>query len=692
MQGIYNLTFCDGKYQGYCGTQNVPLDRYDASPLLGTIPIGFEFFRRKSAGQPSKGLLTPQEGGPGYSTIGSKNDYLRVFQPLRDEGWDIMLMDKRGTGKSHAINCPFFEQAQRKSPKNVGACSKHWNTSYYYSTLSGVKDLVEVVNNLGYDKLSYYGDSYGTMFGQVLAATFPDKVNAMVLDSAYPMRGDNQDFEMTQGISNLDIVCSRSPSCPWTGEGSSTKRLAAVLAGLRQNKLRGRGVYGINHTRQMCEIELTPGSLPGVFLNGVGEGYSVWREMDSANRALLSYLALIKKWTPRSSTPKPSFQDYAAPLLRLVAETNCGGGDGNYTDFSQAINIGLDCQEWNWPYDMRRSPSVRQQQFLQSVATRKRKNPKQFQPFTIDEIVNAQGNPTLWNSCVYWASPPPGLPVSQYVPPSAGFQGVKFPVLVVNGELDTATSPVENTQCAAQFPKEWVQHVMLVNMVHEVLVFSGAPTSGDLAHCASPNINQFFRASSFDGIDWSCAAKVRPVRVVPVFAVTLDQLQGAAMPTYTTGLVGAEKNDDEYYGFAASASARELSADSAFSPAQLTLRLSSVAIEAAGDALVRVHSSKGPGLRGGSFSVDETATGQLIKLSAVRWTTDSIVSGALEWNQNTGLVSGNLTAQTRWGKNLRKPCKIAVTVTWIDTHNNAHATIAGTGCDNKHFSVTRVAP
>jgi hypothetical protein len=52
MQGIYNLTFCDGKYQGYCGTQNVPLDRYDASPLLGTIPIGFEFFRRKSEAEP----------------------------------------------------------------------------------------------------------------------------------------------------------------------------------------------------------------------------------------------------------------------------------------------------------------------------------------------------------------------------------------------------------------------------------------------------------------------------------------------------------------------------------------------------------------------------------------------------------------------------------------------------------------
>ena len=39
---------------------------------------------------------------------------------------------------------------------------------------------------LGLGKVFFYGDSYGTLFGQAYAVRYPGSLRGLVLDSAYP--------------------------------------------------------------------------------------------------------------------------------------------------------------------------------------------------------------------------------------------------------------------------------------------------------------------------------------------------------------------------------------------------------------------------------------------------------------------------------------------------------------------------
>lgn len=52
----------------------------------------------------------------------------------------------------------------------------------YVSTASVARDMVEMVEKAGLDKLKYWGFSYGTYLGVTFGSLFPDKVGRMVND------------------------------------------------------------------------------------------------------------------------------------------------------------------------------------------------------------------------------------------------------------------------------------------------------------------------------------------------------------------------------------------------------------------------------------------------------------------------------------------------------------------------------
>ena len=57
-------------------------------------------------------------------------------------------------------------------------------TAPFINTVNTARDMDRIRQALGLSKISYYGISYGTVFGAVYADLFPHRVATMVLDGA----------------------------------------------------------------------------------------------------------------------------------------------------------------------------------------------------------------------------------------------------------------------------------------------------------------------------------------------------------------------------------------------------------------------------------------------------------------------------------------------------------------------------
>jgi len=211
--GTVELTYCNSDYLGYCGSIKRKLD--PSGTVSGNITIGFEYYPRRDQSRTDIGTILPQEGGPGYSSTGTRDAYINIFEALREQR-DILIVDKRGTGISGAINCAEIQKGDPNDPASIKACGEELGPkTALYRTELAVADIVGVMDALQIPEVDFYGDSYGTYVGQTFAARFPNRLRSIILDSAYPVRAPDAWFptDWAAGIDGLDLVCSRSPPC-----------------------------------------------------------------------------------------------------------------------------------------------------------------------------------------------------------------------------------------------------------------------------------------------------------------------------------------------------------------------------------------------------------------------------------------------------------------------------------------------
>ncbi len=184
-----------------------------ARPLrraAGTIKIGFEFYPADV--DDPVGTIVAQEGGPGFSTTGTRTGFLHLFGTLRDRH-NILLVDKRGTGLSQPIDCPDLQKDPDLSPEAVGACGAALGDhAWDYGTALAADDVAAVIEALKVGPVAYYGDSYGTYFGAVFAARHPTLLSTLVLDSAYPPFGPDPWYASEDGRRGATASISSAPA------------------------------------------------------------------------------------------------------------------------------------------------------------------------------------------------------------------------------------------------------------------------------------------------------------------------------------------------------------------------------------------------------------------------------------------------------------------------------------------------
>ncbi len=563
-----------------CGRLERPLD--PAGQVPGRVGIGFEYYPRRDRTLPALGLIVATEGGPGYATTASRNNYLDLFDPLLDRR-DLLLMDNRGTGTSAAIDCRELQAHPIQTVAAVGACGRTLGRAAdYYGTGLAADDLAALLEALGAPRIDLYGDSYGTFFGQVFAARHPGRLRSLVLDGAYPVIGEDP-FYGAAGSAvrrDTDIVCRRAPTCRDL-PGTSLARIGRLLDRLRAHPFTAT-TADTDGTRMSVTADAP--AIGNILYDGTSGSLND-RELDAAARALFD-----------AGDP--------VPLLRLIAENVRTEGDGlpagPPATYSRGLNMAVSCMDYPQLYDMTAPFAVRRAQAAARIAAKEKADPGVYAPLTIAEWLVVPLDLSELDMCLDWPVAAPPYPPGRPIPSGARFPAV--PTLVLSGELDSLTTPEEAETVTRQFPA--ARHIVLANSFHVDAV-------GDTDDCASVLVRRF--VATLDAGDAGCAARVKPLRLPPGF------YRHAAEVPAAVALAGNRAAPD---GLAQAAAA----------------------VQTAGDALARWWLAAGdmPGLRGGSFGVAVNGNVVTVTLHALRWTEDLPVSGDVAWDQMSGAIHARL--------------------------------------------------
>jgi pimeloyl-ACP methyl ester carboxylesterase len=223
---LHPCTVGHSKTPARCGTLTVFENR--AARTGRTIALHFVILNAKT---PSKRAIFWNPGGPGASAVaaapfiadGVVSKYLTT---LRDR-YNIVLLDNRGTGASHPLQCDlsppahpsyYFLQiwpdALLKSCRARHAVDTDLSA---YATIAAADDLDDVRAALGYPKIVLDGGSYGTRFYLAYIRQHPAHVESALLEGVAPPHfliiplEDAAGFQMA--MDHLSAACSRDSAC-----------------------------------------------------------------------------------------------------------------------------------------------------------------------------------------------------------------------------------------------------------------------------------------------------------------------------------------------------------------------------------------------------------------------------------------------------------------------------------------------
>jgi pimeloyl-ACP methyl ester carboxylesterase len=600
-----------------CGRIDRPLD--PAAPAGRRIGIYFEFYPHSAAG-PALGTLVATEGGPGYPATQSRDDYLRLFGPLRRRH-DVLLMDNRGSGRSAALDCHALQTAAAWTSEGVGACGESLGAqAALFGTAYAADDLAAILAALGAGPVDLYGDSYGTYFAQVFALRHPRALRSLVLDGAYPLNGPDYAWYPTYAPAVRDKFnrsCSRDPVCAAL-PGDSMSHIEPAIEALRRRPFTARAADADGHEHRFTANVTALATV----LFAAAPALASLRETDAAARAFTA--------------------GDRVPLLRLMAETAAAVDSrdptGDPRQWSAGLAAAVLCGDPPQVFDMRLPPALRAAERDRLIAARRRNQASTYAPISIDEYRAMPLDYSFIDLCVNW----PARPQQQPTVPAPDAVYPDVPALILSGDLDDITTVADGAAVARAFPH--ARQVVIENGLHVNALPRGRSA------CPEQLVRRFIAApaGSLRG-DPPCRPAAQPVRLVGEFTRSAARLPPAVpLPGNTA-------------------------------PTEL-LRIAAAAVITVGDVLLRAADGSGRhgvGLRGGSFRVQRAGARLQVRALRIRWTEDVEITGDLVSTGDlvgAGARGGSIRARVE----VRSPAAAgSLRIGWREGAATARARVSG---------------
>jgi pimeloyl-ACP methyl ester carboxylesterase len=210
----------DGPTDAYCGTMPVFENREaKVGRKIDLTIVVLPALSRDAKPDPVFFLA----GGPGQGAAQLARGVRDIFRRVQADR-DIVLVDQRGTGKSHPLDCKSESEslAEINEPDQTGLdrlkkCMNGYDADLrLYTTPIAMDDLDEVRRYLGYDKINLYGGSYGTRAALVYVRQHEPTVRAVVIDGVSPPDMRLPLFFARDAQRALDLLvadCERDEPC-----------------------------------------------------------------------------------------------------------------------------------------------------------------------------------------------------------------------------------------------------------------------------------------------------------------------------------------------------------------------------------------------------------------------------------------------------------------------------------------------
>ncbi|MBA6351721.1 MULTISPECIES: alpha/beta fold hydrolase [unclassified Colwellia] len=431
------------KSQVQCGTLQVP-ENYSL-PEGEKISVNFAVLPAIDSSQ-NKTPLMFLAGGPGQASVELAAHIFSTFGEIK-KSHDIILVDQRGTGKSHPLSCDENEVRNAYeiipedfSPQEIKDCIAQFKGDLsQYNSENAIRDFDAVRVALGHEKINIYGGSYGTRAALVYMRLFPDALNSVVLDSVGPIEVPIGTFGQSSARSfNLLLEnCQQDESCN-SAYPSLKDDFTAVIARLEQAPVNLK----IAHPRL-----------------GTKTDFVLSRSKFISNLRMQLYSMQTRTLVPL--VIHQAFLGNYQPMIGLIAMSE--GGMGMYV----GLTLNIVCNE-----DF---PKITTEMFAGDA----------------NNTFGGNDSHSAWlQACPLWP---------KYAVSDDFYQSVtaNIPTLILSGNLDPVTPPSNGDESAKTLPNN--HHIVSKNSAH---IVASTP-------CGIEIVNEFLTTLDPNDLDESCLAELK---------------------------------------------------------------------------------------------------------------------------------------------------------------------------------------